>query len=1023
MRKFILPILLLHLTVAVNAATYYFSSSSGDDSRSTSQAQSSSTPWQSIGKLNAIMSSLQPGDQVLFKSGDTFTGAINVTVSGTSGQPITFSSYGSGSSPVISGFSSAANWTQVRGNVWEAPFWQPNGAEGMVVMNNQQQGIGRYPNSNASNGGYLTINSNNGSTQLTSTALPSSPNWTGADVVIRKNRWTLDRSTISSHSGTTLNFASGSYNTITNNYGFFIVNSTNTLDQNGEWYYDNSRSKLQMYFSNNNPNVYTVQASTVETLVTISFQNYITFSNISFTGANSYAFNLTNSNNITIINSSISFIGIDGVQALSSNYLIVQNTSIANANNIAINCYWGCNNVAILNDQIGNTGLIAGMGQNGNAPAYEGIYVNGNNNLVQYCELDSTGYDGIHFEGDNDVVRNNFINTFGFVVDDCGGIYTGQGTAQTTVYNSRSILYNIILNGVGATAGTDNATYIATQGVYLDDNTNHTAVMNNTVANCGQAGIFNHNSYFTNISNNTLYNNGKAQFLFVRQINPVSSVTVQNNIMFAKTATQLASRMESYSGNNDLSQIGNEDNNYYCRPIDNNYMFYDMYEVGTSGNYVTSYETLATWQSKFGLDGNSQSSPGTIPSFTSSNASGMNLFPNGSFTSNADNVGVWSPIGDGTVSWLPGGKVQLSASNYSSTTNSFYTTLTTNSSVTAGSGHLLTFNLQGAAAGSSMTVYLRQGSAPYGPMSTSTMIPIPTTAQNVQFGFTPTVSGPVSIEMDIVQPTGAVLLDNVVLQQATITQTNPDDYIVFAYNPSTSNMNVNIPSGTYLDATGKQYTNSTTLQPYTSIVLFQQTSGGSTNSVAQQSIALDGNLVDASANSTISSAATKLNWKVDNQNSTASYYEVERASDAKNFTSIGKATVKTNDASSVTYQYSDASPLAGKNYYRITQHNNKDSASSTSKIVVVNNISFKINPNPAKDVIHLSFDEMINAADHLDKDMAIRNAAGVTVQTVRLPSTDNLNRIDINVAALQRGVYILSVSSDGKAFSKTFIKE
>ncbi len=143
----------------------------------------------------------------------------------------------------------------------------------------------------------------------------------------------------------------------------------------------------------------------------------------------------------------------------------------------------------------------------------------------------------------------------------------------------------------------------------------------------------------------------------------------------------------------------------------------------------------------------------------------------------------------------------------------------------------------------------------------------------------------------------------------------------------------------------------------------------------------------------------------------------------KTLATIGKATVAASNGTGTTYQYQDASPLAGKSYYRITQRNNKDSVSSTSKTVVINNISFKVNPNPAKDVIHLSFDETINAADHLDKDVAIRSAAGVTVQTVALPSTDNLNRVDINVAGLQRGVYILSVSSEGKSFSKNLLKE
>src|ERR1041384_5504699 len=86
----------------INATNYYFSSTDGDDSRTSAQAQSSSTPWKTIAKLNSIFSSIQPGDQILFKRGDVFYGSINITKSGSSGSPIIFDAYGSGALPVIS---------------------------------------------------------------------------------------------------------------------------------------------------------------------------------------------------------------------------------------------------------------------------------------------------------------------------------------------------------------------------------------------------------------------------------------------------------------------------------------------------------------------------------------------------------------------------------------------------------------------------------------------------------------------------------------------------------------------------------------------------------------------------------------------------------------------------------------------------------------------------------------------------------------------------------------------------------
>src|SRR4051794_38712422 len=104
-------ILAIMLGIKANATNYYFSTSDGDDSRSPSQAQNPSTPWKSLSKLNSYFSSLQPGDKVLFKRGDTFYGSITTTKSGSSSSPIVFSDYGSSEiKPTISGFTSVKDW-------------------------------------------------------------------------------------------------------------------------------------------------------------------------------------------------------------------------------------------------------------------------------------------------------------------------------------------------------------------------------------------------------------------------------------------------------------------------------------------------------------------------------------------------------------------------------------------------------------------------------------------------------------------------------------------------------------------------------------------------------------------------------------------------------------------------------------------------------------------------------------------------------------------------------------------------
>jgi hypothetical protein len=92
------PIFVLLLSFSLCAQNqYYLSSSTGNDNNDGSQTQ----PWKTLSKISAT--TLGPGDTVYFKKGDTFRGHFVVDGSGTEQNPITFTSYGIGNQPIISG--------------------------------------------------------------------------------------------------------------------------------------------------------------------------------------------------------------------------------------------------------------------------------------------------------------------------------------------------------------------------------------------------------------------------------------------------------------------------------------------------------------------------------------------------------------------------------------------------------------------------------------------------------------------------------------------------------------------------------------------------------------------------------------------------------------------------------------------------------------------------------------------------------------------------------------------------------
>jgi hypothetical protein len=224
--KTILLAAMLCLCGMANATNYYFSTVSGDDSRTSAQAQNPNTPWKTITKLNAVFSTLVAGDSILFKRGEIFYGSITIGKSGTAANPIKFGAFGTGAKPVISGFVTVSGWTNIAANIWESNSTVSTLASCNVIsINGANAAMGRLPKT-----GYWTIGGTNGNSITDATNLNAGTiNWTGAQVVLRKYRWIMDKYTITSASGNTINFSNGG-DAIQTGWGYFIQNDVRTLN-------------------------------------------------------------------------------------------------------------------------------------------------------------------------------------------------------------------------------------------------------------------------------------------------------------------------------------------------------------------------------------------------------------------------------------------------------------------------------------------------------------------------------------------------------------------------------------------------------------------------------------------------------------------------------------------------------------------------------------------------------------------------------------------------------------------------
>ena len=579
-----------------SATTYYFSVTDGDDSRTSAQAQNSSTPWKSIDKLNSFFSSLQPGDQVLFKRGDVFYGSINISKSGGAGSPIVFGAYGSGNKPVISGFATISSWTSVGNGLYEATVSAGLSTLNMVTLDGNFQVMGKYPKGNS---GYLTISSGSTSS-ISSSGLSGIPSFTGGEIVWRPYHWTLWRATVNSQSSSSVSFTAfpstsgGSTEAPQAGYGFFFQNHPNACTSLGEWAYNSSSHKITMYFGGSGPGSHVVKVSSIENLITLSGRSYISFDNVALQGANSGSFSIINSNNISINACDIFFSGHDALNANSGCSKITVtncNISYSNFNGIVAS---GSSAWTITGNTISNTAAVAGMGGTGEGQ-YFGIINVSNGSTVTLNKITNTGYIPLCFQGTNNLIQNNLIDTFCTVKDDGGGIYCGGQS-----YTGTKVAGNVVLNGIGAATGTPDKDS-RVHGIYVDDGGSNVEIAGNTVAYSGGAGIYNHNSHELNIHDNTTFDNKTTGIKFYNDGNTIANITVTGNIFFAKTSSEFV--LNSSGGSTTPSKyFATADYNYWCRPLNENGNFQTL--VPSTASY-----NLTGWRTFTGKETNSLSTP------------------------------------------------------------------------------------------------------------------------------------------------------------------------------------------------------------------------------------------------------------------------------------------------------------------------------------------------------------------------------------------------------------------------------
>lgn len=596
--------------------------------------------YKTIADINAKL--FAEGDRILFKAGSTFTGTIIPTKSGTSTNRITYGSFGSGAKPIITGLSTVSGWTEVNKEGVVTPgtkIWRSNdittlGTVNMILINGVNTAYGRTPNT-----GYWTAASATATSITDGTRLnASTTNWTGANVAIRTAAWHLDRTTVTSASGSTINFSQPDYKPEPQN-GYFFQNHPYTLDLQNEWSSVPGSKKVMIYSASAPTNV---KVPTIEYGADLNGKNYITFDGLNFQGFNSHGVYVNGSTGITVQNSDFSFIADSGVYTYTNtgDSLTVSNSTFNEINSGGVitrqSGYTTVQNSTF--NKIGNLEGMAGGPSSGGDVNYTAVQVAGYSKVL-YNTITNVGYVGIRFNGPGVLVQGNYVDRTTYIKDDGGGIYTfpNEGDDREPVIytgaNRRVVRDNIVLNSIGAPWGKK---YLLGKSegmcIYNDGTSSYTDYINNTMAYC-RWGYFSNGGKHNTISGNTIYMvpnaiyghaTGDIYGISQKDYKGETWTTLEGNnytnntIVLGATNAGLSCGVANYAlevlnRGNTLPSDWTASNNIYANPLDQtNPLIYS--EVGLSNGPCS---TLAQWKTGTNKDTGTTGSPITVSSASS----------------------------------------------------------------------------------------------------------------------------------------------------------------------------------------------------------------------------------------------------------------------------------------------------------------------------------------------------------------------------------------------------------------------
>ena len=231
--KIIIKVLFFCLCLNMYSQTRYYVSNDGNDSN---DGLSEGQAWKTLKKVEDEQSRFGPGDIILLKGGDRFSGELILkNIQGESGNPIVIKSFGQGQAIITNG-KSISSWKNEGAGIYSSQSINPV----YQIFKNAE----RLKNARS---GMMTISNVVNPSTFVSKDLVGHQNLVGASILYKGVVWSASvRRIIRFNSGTgevTLDSPPPHKLNTTHNK-FWIINSRYHIKENNDWVYDNNQGRI-----------------------------------------------------------------------------------------------------------------------------------------------------------------------------------------------------------------------------------------------------------------------------------------------------------------------------------------------------------------------------------------------------------------------------------------------------------------------------------------------------------------------------------------------------------------------------------------------------------------------------------------------------------------------------------------------------------------------------------------------------------------------------------------------------------